>query len=124
MAALLVYGAFVARYVPPVFGGIADAIKQEHAAKVIAETSPVEAAAATATATTTTLPAPPAQTSVLATLKAYFVFTAIAWGLVLASPFMPGSTGVLSLLALAAGMALAGRLNRRVSLRGPYPGGG
>jgi hypothetical protein len=128
-AALLVYAAFVVRYVPPVFGGIADAIKQEHAARVPAENQPGADAqvpappAPTATTPATAAPGPAAaanRTSPLATLKAYFVFTAVAWGLVLASPFMPGTTGVLTLLSLAAGMALAFRLNRRARLRGPF----
>jgi hypothetical protein len=117
-AVLLVYGAFVVRYVPPVFGGIADAIKKEHAAQVGA--MPPATATTTTTATTTGLPEAPPQTSVVATLKAYFVFTAIAWGLVLASPFMPGTTGLLPLLSLAIGMALAFHLNRRLRPRGPY----
>jgi hypothetical protein len=60
------------------------------------------------------------QPSTFATLKAYFVFTVIAWGLVLASPFLPGTTSPLALLSLAAGMALAVRLNRRPRLRGPF----
>jgi hypothetical protein len=60
----------------------------------------------------------------LATLKAYFVFTVIAWGLVLVTPFMPGTTGVLTLISLALGMALAFRLNRRVPLRGPFSAAG
>jgi len=117
-AALLVYGAFVVRYIPPVFGGIADAIRREHVAEV-GESVPTTT---TATTTTTKLPAVREQTSALATLKAYFVFTAVAWGLVLASPFMPGSTGILPLVSLAAGMALAFVLNRRVRLRGPFAG--
>ncbi len=130
-AALLVYAAFVLRYVPPVFGGIADAIKQEHATRVQAENQPRAGAevpappAPTATTPATAAPGPGAaasRPSTLATLKAYFVFTAVAWGLVLASPFMPGTTGALTLLSLAAGMGLAFRLNRRVPIRGPFLG--
>jgi hypothetical protein len=115
-AVLLVYGVFVVRYIPPIFGGIADAIKRDHAAEV-REARP---ATTTTTATATEVPAGASQTSVLATLKAYFVFAVIAWGLVLASPFMPGTTGVLPLLSLAVGMTVAHRLNRRVRLRGPF----
>jgi predicted secreted protein len=130
-AALLVYAAFVLRYVPPVFGGIADAIKQEHATRMQAENQPGAGAqvpappAPTATTPATAAPEPGAaasRPSTLATLKAYFVFTAVAWGLVLASPFMPGTTGALTLLSLAAGMALAFRLNHRVPIRGPFLG--
>lgn len=133
IAALLVYAAFVARYVPPVFGGIADAIKAQHNAKKAVETN--------RDAPTTTTPEParqPAQSgeatekhvstatpmsernSATATLKAYFVFTLIAWGLVLSAPFMPGTSGLLGTLFLAAGMALAWRLNRRVPVTGPF----
>jgi hypothetical protein len=133
-AVLLVYGAFVLRFVPPVFGGIAEAIRREHATQVEGtEASTLTrtltmtlttTGTTTTTATTTTratgLLEPPRRTSVMATLEAYFVFTAIAWGLVLASPFMPGTSGLLPLLALAAGMALAFHMNRRVRLRGPY----
>jgi len=61
------------------------------------------------------------QNSVSATLKAYFVFSLVAWGLVLAAPFMPGTSGFLGILFLAAGMALAWRLNRRVHVLGPFP---
>jgi hypothetical protein len=128
-AALLVYAAFVVRYVPPVFGGIAGAIKRDHAAAQLAEGkakpgTPRAAAAPSAStapgAAAAAVPAPGTQTSALATLKAYFVFTAIAWGLVLASPFMPSTSGVLPVLWLAVGMALAFRLNRRPRLRGPF----
>jgi hypothetical protein len=130
-AALLVYAVFVARYVPPVFGGIADAIKQQH---TTATESAPSAAAPSAGAveptghppsrTTPPAPSPASQTSGWATLRAYFVFTVIAWGLVLASPFLPGSLGLLSLLCLALGMAAAVGCNRRVHLRGPFPGSG
>jgi hypothetical protein len=120
IAMLLVYVAFVVRFVPPVWGGIADAIKREHAAAP----APSPPAPATAHAPPPAAPPPalPAagEPSTLATLKAYFVFTAIAWGLVLASPFLPGTTSPLALLSLAAGMALAVRLNRRPRLRGPF----
>jgi hypothetical protein len=130
-AVLLVYAAFIVRYIPPVFGGIGEAIKKEHAATVLAEakeqvpaparptagpaaTEAAPAAAAPATGTTGN------QTSTIATLKAYFVFTVVAWCLVLGSPFMPGTAGTLSLLSLAAGVVLAWYLNRRVRLRGPF----
>jgi hypothetical protein len=129
-AALLVYAAFVVRYVPPVFGGIAGAIKKDHAAAQLAEgkAKPGTPPAATAPSASTApgaaiaavVPAPGTQTSAIATLKAYFVFTTIAWGLVLASPFMPSTSGVLAVLSLAVGMALAFRLNRRPRLRGPF----
>ena len=135
IAALLVYTAFIVRFVPPVFGGIADAIKKDHATAVLAEAKEQRADPAkttTATAATTTATAIPTpetpslgeRTSTIATLKAYFVFTAVAWSLVLASPFMPGTAGVLSLLSLAGGMALAWRLNRRASLEGPFSAAG
>jgi hypothetical protein len=64
------------------------------------------------------------QKSASATLKAYFVFTVVAWGLVLAAPFMPGTSGFLGTFFLAAGMALAWRLNRRVRVLGPFPSSG
>ena len=126
IAAALVYAAFVVRFVPPVFGGIADAIKKEHAStieeskklEVPRPAAPAKAAQPEARAEEPRPPAP--QTSILFTLKAYFVFAAIAWGLVLASPFMPGTSGFLAALWLAAGMALAFRLNRRARLRGPF----
>jgi hypothetical protein len=116
-AVLLVYGTFVGRYVPPVFGGIADAIKTEREVAVAAT------ATATATATTTTTATTDNsgdRTSRLATAKAYFVFTVVAWGLVLASPFLPGTASGWGLLALGAGMAVAFRLNRRVRIEGPF----
>jgi hypothetical protein len=134
IAVLLVYAAFVVRYVPPVFSGIADAIKEQHGAK--------EAVASNPHAPATAIPAPDLQpeamgeamkkhistatpmseqNSVSATLKAYFVFSLVAWGLVLAAPFMPGTSGFLGILFLAAGMALAWRLNRRVHVLGPFP---
>ena len=62
-----------------------------------------------------------AKNSARATLKAYFVFTVVAWGLVLAAPLMPGTSGFLGTFCLAAGMALAWRLNRRVRVLGPFP---
>jgi len=134
IAVLLVYTAFIVRFVPPVFGGIADAIKKGDANAVLAEGKKKEREPekTTAGSTTTSVPtattaAPTATTrqpSFFATLGAYFVFTAVAWGLVLASPFMPATAGALSLLSLAAGMALAWRLNRRVRLSGPYSAAG
>ena len=120
IAVLLVYTAFIGRYVPPVFGGIADAIKEQHSKKWMGENNrdtPV---------TTTPEPARPLahsgkaiekhiskltsmseQNSVSATIKAYFLFTLVAWGLVLAAPFMLGTSGFLGTLCLAAGLALA-----------------
>ena len=128
-AALLVYVAFVARYVPPVFGGVADAIKRQQATETerVPQGSAGAAAADPSTAhspspTVPTAESPGSRTSGWTTFKAYFVFTAVAWGLVLASPFLPGSLGVLSLLCLALGMAAAAVLNRRIPLRGPFPG--
>jgi membrane-bound ClpP family serine protease len=59
-------------------------------------------------------------TSAAATLKAYLVFTLVAWGLVLAAPFMPGTSGLLGTILLVAGMALAWRLNRRARVLGPF----
>jgi hypothetical protein len=122
IAMLLVYVAFVVRFVPPVWGGMADAIKQEHAAAPAAappSPAPATAPAPPSAAPQAAVPAP-GQPSTFATLKAYFVFTVIAWGLVLASPFLPSTTSPLALLSLAAGMALAFRLNRRPRLRGPF----
>ncbi|MBN2576394.1 MAG: hypothetical protein JXP73_17665 [Deltaproteobacteria bacterium] len=125
-AMLLVYAAFVVRYVPPVFGGIADAIKKEHETSALTEAKPAPAPNAPAPAAhgpataAPGMPAPAARTSTLATLKAYLVFTIIAWGLVLGAPFLPGTTGLWTVLSLAAGMALAFRLNRHVPLRGPF----
>jgi hypothetical protein len=133
-AMLLVYATFVSRFVPPIFGGIADAIKKEHATASLADSKARESTRpSVASPSADTAPAaipsisPPtspletdSQTSLLATLKAYFVFTAVAWGLVLASPFMPTTTNVLSLLSLAVGMAFAFRLNRRLRLCGPF----
>jgi hypothetical protein len=58
--------------------------------------------------------------SVSATIKTYFVFTLVAWGLVLAAPFLPNTSGLLGTLCLAAGMALAWRLNRRDGVLGPF----
>jgi hypothetical protein len=132
-AMLLVYAAFVVRFVPPVFGGIAEAIKKDHAASMAPSRTPIAppqvkdppAAAVPAAAPTTSAQAaatPTEPPSTMATLKSYFVFTAIAWGLVLASPFMPSTTSLLSLLSLAVGMGLAFRLNRRVRLWGPFQG--
>lgn len=129
IAMLLVYLAFVARFVPPVFGGIADAIKQEHAVAPVPAPEPAlpapvaEPPLLAPSSAPTAAPSPrAAQASTFATLKAYFVFTAVAWGLVLASPFLPSTTSLLSLLSLAAGMALAFRLNRRPRLLGPFRG--
>jgi hypothetical protein len=119
-AALLVYGAFVGRYVPPVFGGIADAIRKEHGAQLAARAPATAVPAAATGPPATILPPSPPPASLRATLKAYLVFTVIAWGLVLASPFLPGTASVLALLALAAGMAIAVRLNRQVRLQGPF----
>ena len=62
-----------------------------------------------------------AKNSTSATLKAYFVFTVVSWGLVLAAPFMPGTSGFLSTFCLAVGMALDWRLNRCVRVLGPFP---
>jgi len=42
--------------------------------------------------------------------KAYLVFALVAWGLVLAALFMPGTSGLLGTILLSAGMALAWRL--------------
>jgi hypothetical protein len=132
IAILLVYAAFVARFVPPVFGGIADAIKREHAAAQAPAPKPAPPAPAAtphgtvppavpAAAPSPSAPSPSAaEPSTFATLKAYFIFAAIAWGLVLASPFLPSTTSWLSLLSLAAGIALAFRLNRRPRLLGPF----
>jgi hypothetical protein len=124
-AALLVYGAFVARYVPPVFGGIAEAIRKEHAVSTTTTPTPTATATATATATTTTTDPGEARgggekTSALATVKAYFVFAVVAWGLVLASPFLPATSSPWGLLALGAGMALAFHLSRRDRIEGPF----
>jgi hypothetical protein len=126
VAALLVYAAFVAPFVPPIFGGIADAIRKE---QVAAQARPVAPS-------TTLRPAPegpaaqprgphqpasiPQSKSIVATVEAYFVFTLIAWGLVLAAPFTAGSVSLLAPLSLSLGMLVAIRLNRRASLRGPY----
>ena len=134
IAVLLVYGAFVVRYVPPVFGGIADAIKAQHGAKIVVQG--ISNAPGTTTTVTDGQPAQSEnatekhistvtsmseQNSAIATLKAYFVFTVVAWGLVLAAPFMSGTSGFLGTFFLAAGMALAWRLNRRVRIMGPFP---
>jgi hypothetical protein len=129
-AVLLTYAAFVARYVPPVFGGIADAIKKEHAAEVALwptaggsearREAGMGTAAVTTTATAPESPRGAPATSMMATVKAYFVFTLVGWGLVLAAPFMPGTMGLWPLLCLAAGMAIASRLNRRVLVQGPF----
>ncbi len=134
VAALLVYATFVARYVPPVFGGIADAIKNQHAERTAAKekrdkdsaTNPTRAPeqprTGPASEKTTPTAAPQAErSSSLATFKAYLVFTLVAWGLVLAAPFMPSTSGLLGAFFLAAGMALAWRLNRRVRVAGPFP---
>ncbi len=132
-AALLVYAAFVARYVPPVFGGIAAAIEREHAPAAPRNwretppeppTAPPPGAPASAAAEAPRPESAPAGPSTLATLKAYLVYTAVAWALVLAAPFLPGSFGVLSVISLALGMAAAAYLNRRVRPRGPFSGEG
>ena len=134
IAVLLVYAAFVVRYIPPVFSGVADAIKEQHGAKMVAEQTsdapstamptpdlqPEQLSEATKKHISTATPMS-AQSSASATLKAYFVFTVVAWGLVLAAPFMPGTSGFLGTFFLAAGMALAWRLNRRVRVLGPFP---
>lgn len=133
IAALLVYGAFVVRYVPPVFGGIADAIRDQHGAKRVAEAThdvpttatpaPTEQQAQSGKATEkhiSTVTSMSEQNSASATLKAYFVFALVAWGLVLAAPFMPGTFAVFSLFFLLIGMATAWRLNRRVHIKGPF----
>jgi hypothetical protein len=59
--------------------------------------------------------------SIVATIKAYAVFAAIAWCLVLAAPFIPSTSGALPITALVLGVALAIYLNRRVEPRGPFP---
>jgi hypothetical protein len=38
------------------------------------------------------------QNSTSATIKAYSVFTLVAWGLVLAAPFLPNTSGLLGTL--------------------------
>jgi type IV secretory pathway VirB2 component (pilin) len=133
VAALLVYATFVARYVPQVFGGIADAIKREHAARI--ESPPGVGTTSSAREDTevrgaSSNPRPPdeaaqvvpsEESSIIATLKAYFIFSLLAWGIVLASPFVPGTTGTLTLLSLLAGMAFAVGLNRRARMHGPFP---
>jgi hypothetical protein len=133
IAALLVYATFVVRYVPPVFGGIATSIKDQHGARIAAEAKgdasvtttsnrpPGQTQAGPATKGTTPAATPVTQTtSAAATLKAYLVFTLVAWGLVLAAPFMPGTSGLLGTILLVAGMALAWRLNRRARVLGPF----
>lgn len=132
-AALLVYAAFVLRAVPPIFGGIAQAIEKEHAASVMRkgiqpgpgqpESHVDQAGAASAPARTGAVPAPET-ISILTTVKAYFVFTLVAWGLVLASPFMQTTSSLFGTLCLALGIAIAWRLNRRVRLAGPFTSAG
>jgi HAMP domain-containing protein len=133
VAALLVYGAFVVRYVPPIFGGIADSIKNQHGAKLAPQATqdapatpapigqlPPQSGEATKKHISTATPMSQ-QSSAIATLKAYFVFTLVAWSLVLAAPFVPQTSGLIGILFLAAGMALAWWLNRRVRVLGPFP---
>jgi hypothetical protein len=128
-AALLVYAAFVVPFVPPVFGGVADAIKKQHAEEIAVRTDkpaasqntpPVPEGMPTTTSSASTSAAMPARPSPLASIKAYFVFAVIAWGLVLVSPFVQGAAGALGTLSLAIGMAVAWHLNRRARLRGPH----
>ncbi len=138
VAALLVYGAFVVRYVPPIFGGIADSIKEQHGAKLVTPKTGDAPGDAPAPATPTLIgqqaqsgeatkkhisTATPMsqQSSAIATLQAYFVFTLVAWGLVLAAPFMPQTSELIGILFLAAGILLASWLNRRVRVLGPFP---
>ena len=133
IAALLVYGAFIVRYVPPIFGGIADSIKDQHGAKLVAQGTHDAPVAATPAATgqpasngeatekhVSTATPMSEQSSVSATLEAYFVFTLIAWCLVLAAPFMASTSGLLGTIFLLVGMAVAWRLNRRVHIKGPF----
>ena len=108
IAALLVYGAFIVRYVPPIFGGIADSIKDQHGAKLVAQGTHDAPVAATPAATgqpasngeatekhVSTATPMSEQSSVSATLEAYFVFTLIAWCLNrrvhIKGPFAPSS---------------------------------
>lgn len=126
VAALLVYAAFVAPFVPPIFGGIADAIRKE---QVGAEARPAAPSPAPEQAPVSPNPEPRGQhqptssahgKSVVTTVEAYFVFTLIAWGLVLATPFTAGTVSPLAPISLLLGVLVAIRLNRRASLRGPY----
>lgn len=133
LAALLVYGAFVVRYVPPIFGGIADSIKDQHGSKLAAQGAhdapgaampaatgqPTQSGESTEKHVSTATPMSE-RSSVGATIEAYFVFTLVAWCLVLAAPFMPSTSGLLATIFLLAGMALAWRLNRRVRIKGPF----
>lgn len=134
-AVLLVYAAFALRMVPPVFGSIAHAIQKEHAAGLniaadghapIAPDQLSDRSTATESSPSASTSAAPTfeRTSILATLKAYFVFTLIAWGLILASPFMPDTNGLFGTFSLALGIAIAWRLNRRARLAGPFPPAG
>lgn len=133
IAALLVYATFVIRYVPPVFGGIAGAIKDQHSARMAAEgkgdasatTTPEHPPGQTRTGPRMEESAPaaapvPKANSAAATLKAYFVFALVAWGLVLAAPFMPGTSELLGTILLLAGIAMACRINRRALVLGPF----
>ena len=131
-AALLVYAAFALRMAPPIFGGIAQAIEKEHAAGVTGEGKQPGPAPPESTGEqgVTSAPAPSGATptaettSILTTVKAYFVFTLVAWGLVLASPFMQTTSSLFGTLCLALGIAIAWRLNRRVRLAGPFTSAG
>jgi hypothetical protein len=125
-AALMVYVAAVVPYVPPVFGGISDSIKKQNAPRTAkpatseVQKGPTGQPSQVATPTGDTAAAAVPQGSTFATFKAYFVFTVVAWGLVLATPFLTGSAGVLAPISLVLGMALAWRLNRRTRLSGPH----
>lgn len=116
LAVALTYLAICVRFIPPVFQGMGDAIRTTETHQ------PAASAPHDVVDSPRPPPAPPTQsnqTSVPKTLLVYLLFTLMAWGLVLAGPFLVGPT-LLGIVSLLAGMWAAWRLNRATLVQGPF----
>ncbi len=121
LALALTYLAVCVRFVPSVFQGMGDAIRtsQVRDAPASAPPAPTVGQMPAQAATEPPRASPPTDTSVASTLLAYFLFTLVAWGLVLAGPFVAGFS-VAGALSTVAGLYLAWRLNRAAPVQGPF----